>query len=417
MKILVLGGGLLGVTSAYYLARDGHEVTVIDRQAEPARETSYANASLISPGHAYAWARPSAPWELIKSLVSSETALRYRLRLDPAQWRWSLAFLKNCTRAKYRRHTAIKLRLCVYSQEQTREVSLRENLSWDNIQRGLLYLFRDANHLAAAEKSAALLRAHGIEVRALTRDEVVAREPALQPIGARLVGALYAPGDESGDARRFTLALAERCREMGVQFLFGRTVTHLRTRSMRIEAVETDAGSLQADRYVLAFGSYSAQLLAPLRLNLPLYPIKGYSATFPIIAPERAPSVGGVDESYLIAFSRLGERLRMTGTAEFTGYDTTHTPRQFTHLIRVAKELFPEAADYTKPDYWACLRPTTADGPPVIGPSPYDNLWLNTGHGHLGWTMACGSAHLLADMLAGRKPAIETEGLTYGRYA
>lgn len=416
MKVIVMGAGLLGVTSAYYLARAGYEVTVIDRQSEPAKETSFANAGLISPGHAYAWASPQAPMTLLKSLWSRDTSLRYRLRLDPAMWLWSLKFLAYCTAPAYRRHTLTKLKLCVYSQAQTELLAHHEGLEWDRTKKGILYLFRDEQHFIKAQTSASILRDKGITVTALAKDDILAIEPALEAMRDKMIGALFTPGDETGDARKFTLALAEKCKALGVIFEFGNDIISIATGEKGIAHLQTRRGDRRADYYVLALGSYSPLLVRKLGIKMPIYPIKGYSVTVPLADSSKAPTLGGVDETYLVAFSRLGDRLRVTGTAEFSGYDPDFAPDDFGHMLGVAKELFPQAAYYDQPSYWACLRPTTADGPPVIGPSPVPNLWLNTGHGHLGWTMAAGSSRLLADMMQGKKTELDMSGLTYERY-
>lgn len=416
MKAIVMGAGLLGVTSAYYLAKKNYQVTVLDRGPEAASETSFANAGLISPGHAYAWASPRAPMTLMRSLWSKDTALRYRFRLDPAMWLWSLRFLQQCNARAYRHNTLTKLKLCAYSQRETDRLTREEKLEWDRTQKGILYLFRDPAHFHDGQENALLLKDQGVAVEALDRDALLALEPALRQVKDKMVGALYTPGDETGDARKFTLALEKKCRDLGVQFRYQTEIRDILFERKTIKAVRTAEGDSEADHYVLALGSYSPLLGKKLGLRMPIYPVKGYSITVPIADADHAPQLGGVDETYLVAFSRLGERLRLTGTAEFSGYDAHFEPRQFDHMMKVAKELFPRAGQYDKPSYWACLRPTTADGPPIIGASPYRNLWLNTGHGHLGWTMAAGSSRLLADIMAGEKTEIEMTGLTYDRF-
>ena len=414
--VVVLGAGLLGVTTAHYLAREGHQVTVIDRQKEPARETSYANAGLLTPGHVYAWASPRAPMILLKSLWRTDTALRWRLKLDPGMWAWGLKFLANCTAARNRQNTVIKVRLCSYSLTETAAVTAETGITWDRSQSGALYLYRDPDHFRAGRANFKLLADEGVEARTLERAELAAFEPALAAVKDRFAGAIHTPHDESGDARKFTLALAESCRQRGVVFKLGATITRIARSGDRVTGIETDQGRVEGDAYVLALGSYSPLLTRPLGFTLPIYPVKGYSVTLPIADAEAAPVHFGVDEANLVAFARLGDRLRLTATADFAGYDTSFEARDFVHMLKVARELFPRAAAFDRPEYWACLRPMTPDGPPIMGPSPLTNLWLNTGHGHIGWTMACGSSRIVVDRMLGRKPEIDDTPFRLSRY-
>lgn len=416
MHVVVLGAGLLGVTTAYYLSREGHQVTVIDRRPEPARETSFANAGLLTPGHAYAWASPRAPMILLKSLWRDDTALRYRLRLDPGMWAWSLRFLANCTAARNRANTLIKVRLCTYSLKETGAVTAETGIQWDRSQSGALYLYRDPDHFRAGSANMRMLMDEGVEANFLDPDALAALEPALAPIKDRFAGAIHTPRDEAGDARKFTVALAEAGKQRGVDFRFGSTITALHREGDRMTGVETGQGRVQGDAYVLALGSYSPLLGKRLGIKLPVYPVKGYSLTLPITDPAAAPAHFGVDEKNLVAFARLGDRLRVTATADFAGYDTNFAEGDFAHMRRVAMELFPGAAAYDRPDYWACLRPMTPDGPPILGPSPLKNLWMNTGHGHIGWTMACGSSRIVVDRMLGRKPEIDDAPFLMSRY-
>jgi D-amino-acid dehydrogenase len=417
MRVAVLGAGVIGVATAYYLARGGHLVTVIDRQPRVAQETSFANAGLIAPGHASAWASPRAPWILAKSLWRSDTALRMRLRADPALWRWNLKFLANCSRARNRANTRRKLTLCIYSRERLIELRRETSIAYDEIAKGALYLYRSPAHFEVGRRAIAMFNEYGLGLEAIDPARAVALEPALAGAQGRLAGAIYAPGDESGDCRRFTEELAHLCGTMGVVFRLGTTITRLAAEGDRVTAVHTDQGEIDADAYVLALGSYSPHLARPLGLELPIYPVKGYSLTLPLGDPAQAPMIGGVDEGYLVAFARMGNRIRLTGTADFAGYDTEHQPQHFATLIRCARELFPHAADYDRPDYWACLRPMTPDGPPILGLARHRNLYLNTGHGHMGWTMACGTSRIVADLIDGRQPELDIAGLTLERYA
>ncbi len=416
MHIVVLGAGLLGVTAAYYLAKEGHEVTVIDRRPEPARETSFANAGLVTPGHASSWAGPKAPLILLKSLWRKDTSLRYRLRLDPRMWLWSLQFLRNCTLVRNRQATHVKVKLCTYSQAETLRVGREEGLEWDRVAKGAIYLYSDAAAYRAGKENMRFLIDQGIEMNFLDPDQLVALEPGLRYAKDKLAGGMHTPGDESGDARKFTLGLAERCKTLGVTFRFAETIQNIDVQGKRVTSVTTDKGPISGDQYVLALGSYAPLLSRKIGFNLPIFPVKGYSVTLPIANPAEAPTIGGVHEEHLVAFSRLGDRLRLTATADFAGYDTEFEPGNFAHMLRVARELFPQAALFDRPDYWACLRPMTPDGPPIMGPSPISNLWLNAGHGHMGWTMACGSSRILVDHMMGRRSEIDTEPFLLSRY-
>jgi len=416
MTVAVLGAGVLGVTTAYYLAKAGEAVTVIDRQPRAAAETSFANAGLVAPGHAYAWASPRAPMILLKSLWRNDTALRYRLRLDPAMWSWSLRFLANCTAAANRRNTLVKLELCKYSREQLVALRAAEGLRYDEVVKGSIYLYRDPHHYETGKQTTVLITDHGYPMEAIDMDRVVAIEPALARSRDRFAGAIFVPLDESGDCRLFTERLGEVCKKLGVNFRYGTTVQGFEAAGDKVTAVKTDRGRVVADRFVLALGSYSPLPARSLGLKLPIFPVKGYSMTVPVKNPAEAPTVGLIDEGYLVAFSRMGDRLRMTATADFAGYDTSYTAREFQTMLKVARELFPEGADYERQSPWACLRPMTPDGPPIMGGTRYRNLFMNTGHGHIGWTMACGSARMVADLMLGRKPALGFDGLTLDRY-
>lgn len=416
MTVAVLGAGVIGVATAYYLAKAGETVTVIDRQPRAAAETSFANAGLIAPGHAYAWASPRAPMILLKSLWRNDTALRYRLRLDPAMWAWSLRFLANCTAAANRRNTLVKLELCKYSREQLVAIRAAEGLSYDEVVKGSIYLYRDPQHFETGKRTTKLITDHGYPMEAIDMDRVVAIEPALARSRDRFAGAIFVPKDESGDCRLFTERLAEVCGKLGVTFRYGTSVVGFEASGGRVTAVRTDKGPIAADRFVLALGSYSPFAAKTIGLKLPIFPVKGYSLTLPIRNPAAAPTVGLIDEGYLVAFSRMGDKLRLTATADFAGYDTSYSPRDFATMLKVAHELFPEGVDYDRPSHWACLRPMTPDGPPIMGRTRYENLFMNTGHGHIGWTMACGSARMVADLMLGRRPALSFDGLTLDRY-
>lgn len=412
MRIAVLGAGLAGVTAAYRLAGDGHEVTVVDRGETAANFTSYANAGLVAPGHAYAWSSPRAPAMLLRSLWRDDQALRFRPGLDPALWRWTLKFLAQCTSERAGINTRTKVRLCSYSQERLKAVVAETGVEYDGRDGGLLYLYRKPASFEAAVEKMAILTGEGIALEALEPAAAAVLDPALAPVAERLAGAVYAPGDESGDSRKFTIALAAVCERLGVAFRWSETVRRLAVEGDRVARVVTDKGEIAADAYVLALGVYSPRLARDLGLDLPIYPVKGYSVTIPTAGRGNVPRVGGVDEDNLVAYCPMGERLRITATAEFAGYDTRHRPSDFRYMLQSARELFPDAGDYERPDYWACLRPMTPTGIPILGRSRHRNLFLNTGHGHMGWTMACGTAEIVADAIAGRRPGIDTTGMT-----
>jgi D-amino-acid dehydrogenase len=416
MRILVLGAGLLGVTTAYYLAREGHEVVVIDRRSEPARETSFANAGLVTPGHASSWASPRAPMILLRSLWRNDTSLRYRLRLDPRMWLWTLQFLRNCTTARNRAATLTKMKLCLYSQAETLRVGTAERLEWDRTAKGAIYLYSDPDQFRVGKENMKFLADQGVAASILDFEQLVALEPAFAGAGGKLAGAVHTPGDESGDARKFTLGLAQRARELGALFRLDETILKLEVDGGRMTGIVTSRGLISGDSFVLALGSHAPLLTRQAGFSLPIFPVKGYSVTLPVANPAHAPVIGGVHEDHLVAFSRLGDRLRLTSTADFAGYDTDFQPADFAHMLRVARELFPKAAQYDRPDYWACLRPMTPDGPPIMGASPLANLWLNVGHGHMGWTMACGSSRILVDRMMGRQPELDDTQFLLSRY-
>ncbi len=406
MRVIILGSGVIGVTTAWFLARDGHQVTVIDRRPGPALETSYGNAGLVSPGHAQSWASPKAPGMLLRSLVDSTVPIRLRPRLDFRLIGWGLRFLANCTPSRSRANTMRKFTLCRYSLDALHEVVAETDFTYHRRAGGILYLHRSADGLEAAFRSMQPFVERGLDVRAIGRDECVGVEPALAPLAASIAGAILCEQDESGDCNLFTVGLAEACRAQGVEFQFGTTARRLVTAGgNRVAHVETDRGDMAGDAYVVAMGSYSPVLLAGLGIRPPIYPLKGYALTAP--ARAGAPHISGVDEEAYVAWSRFGERLRITSFAEFGGYDTAIDPRRVAELTAKARALFPDGADWDQAEPWCGLRPMTPTGLPVIGRSRIDNLWLNTGHGSLGWSMSCGSSRIFADLFSGRPPALD----------
>ncbi|MCC7059921.1 MAG: D-amino acid dehydrogenase [Burkholderiaceae bacterium] len=412
MRVTVLGAGVVGVACAWFLRRNGCEVTVIDRQAQPAAETSFANGGQISVSHAEPWANPSAPLKLLRWLAREDAPLRLRLRADPRQWRWCLAFLRECGPARTRYNMEQLVRLGLYSRATLQALRRDTGIAYDARTRGILHLYTDAAEFAAAHEPARLMREFGCERRILSADEAVAIEPALRHARVQLAGATYTETDESGDAHRFTVELAALCRAQGVRFLMNHHVTALRAASERLEYVEAtdDEGRyvrLVADAYVLALGSYSALLAAPLGLRLGIYPAKGYSMTMPVLDPERAHQVSLTDDQFKLVFSRLGERLRIAGMAELVGHDRALEQRRCQLIMQRAEAWFPGAGDSSRAEFWSGLRPSTPSNLPCLGATRYANLFLNTGHGTLGWTHACGSGKALADLIAGREPEVD----------
>ncbi|THJ33397.1 FAD-dependent oxidoreductase [Lampropedia aestuarii] len=410
MKTVVLGAGLAGMTTAWYLAAQGRAVTVVDRQALAASETSYANAGMIAPGHAYTWASPRAPGILWRSLRDDTQALLLKPRLDPTMWRWLWQFLRNCTAQKARYNTSRKLVLCRYSQAELRSLTQQLALEYELLSTGALYLYRDEALLKRGVANMQVLMDGGMPLRGISREEAIELEPALA--SSPFAGAILSPTDESGDARMFTRNLAKACEAAGVEFVMGTAIRRIEAQGDRIVGVHTDKGVISGDDYVLAMGCDSPLMSRALGYRLPVYPVKGYSVTFPIRPEDEPPSMSGVDEQALVAWARYGNRLRFTATAEFTGYDRSHTPANFEPMLKVARQLFPNGADYSQPDYWAGLRPMTPEGLPILGKSRHRNLYLNTGHGHMGWTMACGTARVVSDIMAGKTPDIDITGMT-----
>lgn len=406
MRVVVLGAGVIGVTTAYELARDGHEVTVIERLSEVAGESSFANAGLIAPGHAYTWSSPRAPRILLRSLFDDSQALRFRPSLDPRLWSWSWQFLMNCTAEKARTNTQKKVRLCRYSQERLASIVSETGVQYHGIEGGLLYLYRKPESFARGAANTRILAEEGLELRAVDPGEAARIDPALEPVKDKFAGAIYCPSDASGDARVFTQNLAQYCSDhLGVKFSFNTTIEDFEINGTRITAVKTDKGPVQADEFVLCLGVFAPEFAQKLGVKLPIYPIKGYSVTMPIAGMNNAPTIGGVDEDNLVAYARFGDHMRVTATAEFAGYDKSHKPSDFTHMLGAIKDIFPNGADYEKPRYWACLRPMTPEGTPIFGRGGhYSNIVFNVGHGHMGWTMSAGAARITADIIRHAKP-------------
>ncbi len=416
MKVAILGSGVIGVASAWYLTEAGHDVVVIDRQPGPALETSFANAGEISPGYASPWAAPGIPQKAIRWLMMHHAPLILQPAVDREMLGWLFAMLRNCTSARYAVNKARMVRLAEYSRDRLIALRADTGIAYDERMQGTLQLFRTQKQLDGIAKDIAVLRAGDVPFEVLDREDCIAVEPGLAAAREKIVGGLRLPGDETGDCFKFTGALAAMAAERGARFRYGETIRSLAVEGGRVVGVETDRGRITADRYVLALGSHSSAILRPLGLRLPVYPVKGYSITVPIVDAARAPESTLMDESYKIAITRLGDRIRVGGMAEISGYNNALPERRRATLVHSLTDLFPGAGDVEAASYWSGLRPMTPDGTPVIGATPYDNLFLNTGHGTLGWTMACGSGRLIADLVSGRPTEIEAADLSIARY-
>ena len=416
MKVLVLGGGVIGVSTAYYLARAGHAVELVDRQSGPALETSFANAAQVSPGYSAPWAGPGVPIKAIKWLLMQHSPLVIRPMLDPAMWRWGLAMLANCTQRAYALNKSRMVPLAEYSRDCLKALRADTGIRYDDRAQGTLQLFRTQQQLDSIGGDVAVLKQYGVPFEVLDRAGLCAVEPALKLTQDKFVGALRLPGDETGDCFKFTGRLAEMAAALGVQFRWNTRIQSLQVGGGAITGVHTDAGLLKADRVVLALGSHSPLLLKPVGIDIPVYPVKGYSITVPITDAGGAPESTVMDESYKVAVTRLGDRIRVGGTAELSGYSLhLREPRRAT-LEHVVSDLFPRGGDVSKATFWCGLRPMTPDGTPIVGPTPVQNLLLATGHGTLGWTMAAGTGRVIADIVSGKTPDIDVSGLAMARY-
>ncbi|TDQ38966.1 D-amino acid dehydrogenase [Thiopseudomonas denitrificans] len=416
MHVLVLGNGVIGTTSAYYLARQGFKVTVVDRQGDVAQETSFANAGQISPGYASPWAAPGVPLKAIKWMLQKHAPLSVRPTADINQYLFMAQMLRNCTAARYKVNKERMVRLSEYSRDCMDELRAETGIQYEGRQRGTTQLFRTQAQLDGAAKDMAVLEEMGVPYQLLDRNGLAEAEPALARVAHKLTGGLRLPNDQTGDCLLFTREIARMARELGVEFRFNQTIERLEYDGDRISGVWINGTLETADHYVLALGSYSRQMLAPLGIRAPIYPLKGYSITVPIINPDMAPVSTMLDETYKVAVTRFDQRIRVGGMAEIRGYDLKINPAKGDTLRMIVQDLFPDAADTTTIDLWTGLRPATPDGTPIVGPTRYRNLFLNTGHGTLGWTMACGSGRLLADLLAKKQPRISTRGLAISRY-
>lgn len=416
MKIVVLGGGVIGVASAWYLAKAGHQVTLLERRDGVALETSHANAGQISPGYASPWAAPGIPLKAAKWLLQKHAPFTVRPTSDPFQLRWMLKMFANCTPAAYAINKGRMVRLAEYSRDCMKGLRDELALDYEGRQLGTLQLFRSQAQLDASKRDIEVLEEYGVPYQSLDASGCEGVEPALARVRGKIVGGLRLPGDETGDCFRFTKALAAEAQKLGVEFIFNCAIDEIELAQGRAVAVRAGEQRFKADAIVCALGSYATGLLRPLGLDLPVYPVKGYSLTLPMTNRDAAPRSTVLDETYKVAITRFDERIRVGGMAELSGFNLALNPKRYDTLAMVVGDLFPEGGDIQQAEFWTGLRPMTPDGTPLVGPSPVPGLWLNTGHGTLGWTMAAGSGQLLADLISGNTPTISDEGLTLARY-
>ncbi|MFQ2546194.1 D-amino acid dehydrogenase [Aeromonas caviae] len=416
MDIVVLGGGVVGVTSAWYLAKAGHKVTLLERRDGVALETSHANAGQISPGYASPWSAPGIPLKAAKWLLQKHAPFTVRPTSDPFQLRWMLKMFANCTPAAYAVNKGRMVRLAEYSRDCMKQLRGELALDYEGRQLGTLQLFRSQAQLDASQRDIAVLEEYGVPYQSLNADGCEEVEPALARVRGKVVGGLRLPGDETGDCFRFTQALADEARRLGVNFVFNCAIDEVEIAKGRAVAVRAGEQRFQADAIVCALGSYGTSFLRPLGIELPVYPVKGYSLTLPMTDAEGAPRSTVLDETYKVAITRFDERIRVGGMAELSGFNLALNPRRHDTLAMVVRDLFPQGGNLEQATFWTGLRPMTPDGTPLVGPSPIPGLWLNTGHGTLGWTMAAGSGQLLSDLISGNTPDISDEGLTLARY-
>lgn len=413
MKVAVLGAGLAGVTTAWELARDGHQVVVIDREPQVAAGASFANGGIVAASRPYPWPSPKMAGTFLRALRRNDQAIRIRWQNDPQFWLWGLQFLGACRSRRYREIFEAKRRLVSYSQRRLQALVRETGIEYGRLANGVLYVYRSEKELEQGWTRSAAMRAHGCAIERLEARQVAAREPGIN--ATALAGALYAPGDEAGDSARFCRELAERCRAKGVHFYLDCELLGTSIVDQTVTEAITSKGRIRADAYVFALGAYEPALREHLGTPPPVYPVKGFSATLPIVKPEAAPRHAGMDESRLIAYCPMGDRLRVTGGAEFAGYARSHAPEDFTRLYQAIEELFPGATDRARAHTWACLRPMTPESTPRFGTGLYANLYFNAGQGHMGWAMAAGSARIVADLVSGRRPEIDLDGLRVRR--
>ena len=416
MRVVVLGAGIIGVTTAYYLARRGAEVEVLDRQREPSMETSFANAGELSYGMTSPWAAPGIPWKAVKWTVMKYRPLLIHPLFSPSMWSWCAEMVRNCNAESYALNKSRMVRISNYSRDALTDLMREVSIDFELRERGTLQLFRKENQLLASKADQDVLAEYDSPFEVLDRDGCVAAEPGLAHVADKFVGGLRLLADRTGDCRMFTQGLAREAEALGVKFHYNVNIDGFAMERGRIVGVETSDGRVSGERYVCAMGPYAPILLKTIGIRLPIYPIKGYSITLPVTDSDAAPQSTIMDETYKVAVTRLGDRIRVAGQAEIIGYDK-NLGRNATNAVRhVVSDLFPKGGDVSQAQGWTGLRPMTPDGTPVVGPTRYDNLFLNTGHGTLGWTMSCGSGRLVADLVMDRPPEIPLDGLTAERY-
>lgn len=415
MKVIILGGGVIGVTSAWYLVQQGHEVIVVDRQSSAAEETSAGNAGQISPGYATPWGAPGIPLKAVKWMFQKHAPLAIKPDGSLFQLRWMWQMLRNCDASHYTMNKSRMVRIAEYSRDCIRQLRQDTGIEYEGRQGGTLQLFRDQKQFDNATNDIAVLKQEGVAYELLTAEQLKFAEPALEHVSHKLTGGLRLPNDETGDCQIFTKKLAKMAEDAGVTFLFNKEIKHLLFDGDKVAGVQCHDGLLTADHYVVAMGSYSTEFLKN-KVAIPVYPLKGYSLTMPIIDASRAPTSTILDETYKIAVTRFDERIRVGGMAEVVGFNLDVLKSRCETLKMVVQDLYQGGGDIEKATFWTGLRPMTPDGTPIVGPTAYRNLSLNTGHGTLGWTMACGSGQLLADLISGNKPAIAADDLSVFRY-
>jgi D-amino-acid dehydrogenase len=412
MKVVVLGSGVVGTCSAWWLREAGHDVVVVDRECGPAQETSFANGAQISVSYAEPWANPQAPLKLLKWLTKDDAPLLFRPQFDWRQWMWGLAFLRECLPSRLTPNIRAMVRLAQYSHQTLKDMRQTMGIEYNHLELGILNFYRDQAEFDGSQKAADVMRDFGVDRRVISADEVIALEPALAPHRAAIVGGDYTRDDESGDAHAFTVEVAKRAQAKGVEFCFSTRITRVICENGRASAVEVirEDGRydrIEGDAFVVALGSFTPQLMRPLGVRCLIYPTKGYSASFPITQPEQAPKISLTDSKHKVVFSRLGDTLRMAGTAELSGYSRTLSPVRCEAMTAQARELFPDALDFDRVQYWSGLRPSTPSNVPYVGRTRIPNLYLNSGHGTLGWTMGPGSGRAIADVVSGKTPEPE----------
>lgn len=411
MTTIVMGGGLIGITTAYYLARAGHEVVVLERNESAGEETSFQNGALLAPGHSHSWAAPGAVRMLLKSFFDKDSPFKFRPSLDPQLWRWGLRFLANCTDKRYRANTLRTFRCMHQGLAELRALSAETGIGYDSNDKGILYLFRSEESFRQRSGDWTLLREHGLRLEEASPERCIEIEPALSDVRDKIGGGFFSPDETAGDAFLFAQRLAAHCAGLGVRFEYSTSVTGIETRAGKVSAVQTDKGPFTGDRYLVALGPEAPRLCRSAGITLPMWPAKGYTATIPIDGHRGAPTVGIIEEDNLISMANLGDRMRLGGKAEFVGYDKSYSEQDLQSVFAVARDLFPDMGDFTRPQLWACLRPVSAGGPPILGETPVENLYLNVGHGAAGWTEACSTSRAVADIMSGRRPELDMEGL------